>query len=169
MQTAHLIALPALLASAKICMGKGSAGTLQINSMKYLVSCKSSGQHMVCQPGKLLGVAEPSLLTSQRHADPCYCWPYSLQGYVKEKQRPYCWETPGTLQAAQSGHLSTSDGQTSQNSSRAIRGLREIAEGLKGSKPSPSTLGGRQATWFGSKGPGFANVCRKLAATSVLW
>ena len=63
----------------------------------------------------LSDVAKPSLLTSQRHADPCYCWRYSLQGCVKEKQRPYCWETPDILQAAQPGHLSTSVGQTAQD------------------------------------------------------
>ena len=72
----------------------------------------------------LSDVAKPSLLTSQRHADPCYCWQYILQGYVKEKQRPYCWETPDVLQAAQGGHLSTSVVQTAQNSSRANLGLR---------------------------------------------
>ena len=79
----------------------------------------------------LSGVAEPSLPTSQRHADPCYCWRYSLQGYVKEKQRSYCWGRPNILQAAQDGHLSTSVGQTSQSLSRANLGLREAKEGCK--------------------------------------
>ena len=79
----------------------------------------------------LLGVAEPFLPTSQRHADPCYCWRYSLQGYVKEKQRPYCWETRDIPQAAQGGHLSTSVGQTAQSLSRANLGLREATEGCK--------------------------------------
>ena len=60
----------------------------------------------------LSDVAKPSLLTSQRHADLCYCWQYSLQGCVKEKQRPYCWETPDILQAAQDGHLTISVDQT---------------------------------------------------------
>ena len=71
----------------------------------------------------LSDVAKPSLLTSQRHADPCYCWQYSLQGCVKEKQRPYCWETPDILQAAQDGHLTISVGQTAL--SGANLGLRE--------------------------------------------
>ena len=66
----------------------------------------------------LSDVAKPSLLTSQRHANPCYCWRYCLQGYVKEKQRPYSWETPDILQAAQDGHLSTSVGQTALMSSK---------------------------------------------------
>ena len=79
----------------------------------------------------LSGVAEPSLPTSQRHADPCYCWQYSLQGYVKEKQRSYCWGRPNILQAAQDGHLSTSVGQTAQSLSRANLGLREAKEGCK--------------------------------------
>ena len=79
----------------------------------------------------LLGVAEPSLPTSQRHADPCYCWRYSLQGFVKEKQRSYCWGTPDILQAAQDGLLSTSVGQTAQSLSRANLGLREVPEGCK--------------------------------------
>ena len=67
--------------------------------------------HLLCQPGTLSGVAEPSLLISQRHADPCHCWLYSLQGYVREKQTPYCWKLPDILQAAQDGHLSISVGQ----------------------------------------------------------
>ena len=41
-----------------------------------------------------------------------------LQGYVKEKQRIYCWETPDFLQAAQ---VSTSVGQTAQDSRRPSR------------------------------------------------
>ena len=79
----------------------------------------------------LLGVAEPFLPTSQRHADPCYCWRYSLQGYVKEKQRSYCWGTPDILQAALDGHLSASDDQTAQSLSRANLRLREATEGCK--------------------------------------
>ena len=79
----------------------------------------------------LSDVAKPSLLTSQRHADPCYCWRYNLQGYVKEKQRSYCWGRPDILQGAQDGHLSTSVGQTAQSLSRANLGLREATEGCK--------------------------------------
>ena len=79
----------------------------------------------------LLGVAEPSLPISQRHADPCYCWRYTLRGYVKEKQRSYCWGRPDILQAAQDGHLSTSIGQTAQSLSRANLRLREATEGCK--------------------------------------
>ena len=45
--------------------------------------------HLLCQPGTLSGVEEPSLLISQRHADPCHCWLYSVLGYVREKQTPY--------------------------------------------------------------------------------
>ena len=56
--------------------------------------CKAGWpHHLVCRPGTLLGVAEPSLRTLQRHADPCYCWRYSPQGHVKEKQKPYCLNT----------------------------------------------------------------------------
>ncbi len=73
----------------------------------------------------LLGVAEPSLPTLQCHADPYYRWRYSLQGYVKEKQRPCCWEAPDILQAAQDGHLSTSVGQTAPNSNWKTHSLQE--------------------------------------------
>ena len=48
---------------------------------------------------------------------------------MKEKQRPYCWETPDILQAAQPGHLSTSVGQTAQNQAEQTLGLRVRIQG----------------------------------------
>ena len=54
--------------------------------------------------------------------------------------------------------ISTSVGQTAQDSSRANSGMRDYREG--GSKTSPSTFCDRRATWIGSRAPGFASYYR---------
>ena len=81
--------------------------------------------------------AELSLQTSQHQAGPCCCWQYILQGCFAGMQRPCCWGIPGILRAAQYGHLSTSVGQTSQNSDQKTHSLQESSRAANCHLPFP--------------------------------